>query len=131
MTERAKFKAAYPFQDDVLALPVANRDVAAAWYGEMFDMKEVDRTNLPFPQVTMERDGIPMGFSENGGDSSNDGGAVLVDDAAKMKEELEGRGVVTGEWRIDEHDDGKKYQVFFVVAPDGLCFYFHQLIESD
>ena len=72
-----------------------------------------------------------MGFSENGGDSSNDGGAVLVDDAAKMKEELEGRGVVTGEWRIDEHDDGKKYQVFFVVAPDGLCFYFHQLIESD
>ena len=49
MTERAKFKAAYPFQDDVLALPVANRDVAAAWYGEMFDMKEVDRTDLPFP----------------------------------------------------------------------------------
>jgi hypothetical protein len=28
---------------------------------------------------------------------------------------------------VDERD-GKKYQVFFVVAPDGLCYYFHQRI---
>lgn len=129
MTDQAKFEAAYPFQDDVLALPVADRNVAASWYGENFDMKEVERREDPHPTVIMERDGTRMGFSENGGDSSNDGGAVLVDDAARMKEELDGRGVETGNWRIDERD-GEKYQVFFVVAPDGLCFYFHQLIKS-
>jgi len=28
-------------------------------------------------------------------------------------------------WRIDEQD-GRKLQVFFVIAPDGLCFYFHE-----
>ena len=29
--------------------------------------------------------------------------------------------------------DGKRYQVFFVVAPDALCYYFHQelVAESD
>lgn len=131
MTEQAKFEAAHPFQDDVLALPVADRDVAADWYGEKFAMTEVERKEDPYPTVIMERDGIRMGFAENGGDSSNDGGAVLINNAAQMKEELDGRGVQTGEWRIDEHDDGNKYQVFFVVAPDGLCFYFHQLFESD
>lgn len=26
--------------------------------------------------------------------------------------------------------DGKKLQVFFAVAPDGLCYYFHEPIES-
>lgn len=130
MADQARFKAAYPFQDDVLALPVADRDVAASWYGEKFAMTEVERKEDPYPTVIMERDGARMGFSENGGDSSNDGGAILVDDAARMKEELESRGVDTGNWRIDERD-GEKYQVFFVVAPDGLCFYFHQLINAD
>lgn len=130
MTDKAKFEAAYPFQDDVLALPVADSNVAASWYGEKFDMREVERRKDPHPTVIMERDGTRMGFSENGGDSSNDGGAVLVDDAARMKEELDGRGVETRNWRIDERD-GEKYQVFFVVAPDGLCFYFHQLIKSE
>lgn len=130
MADQARFKAAYPFQDDVLALPVADRDVAASWYGEKFAMTEVERKEDPYPTVIMERDGARMGFSENGGDSSNDGGAISVDDAARMKEELESRGVNTGNWRIDERD-GEKYQVFFVVAPDGLCFYFHQLINAD
>ena len=27
-------------------------------------------------------------------------------------------------WRVDERD-GERYQVLFVVAPDGLCYYFH------
>ena len=26
--------------------------------------------------------------------------------------------------------DGKKYQVFFVVAPDRLCYYFHRPLEN-
>ena len=30
--------------------------------------------------------------------------------------------------RVDERD-GKKLQVFFVVAPDGLCYYFYEPME--
>ena len=36
--------------------------------------------------------------------------------------------VTIANWRVDERD-GRKYQVFFVVGPDGLCYYFHQPID--
>jgi hypothetical protein len=38
---------------------------------------------------------------------------------------FEANGVRVGEPRIDERN-GRKLHVFFVVAPDGLCYYFHQ-----
>ena len=123
------FEAAFPFAEDVLALPVEDIDVAAAWYGERFGLEEVERRDAPVPTVLMERDGVRIGFAVNGGDASNDGAAFLVADAARARQEIEAKGVDTGNWRIDERD-GKRYQVFFVVAPDGLCFYFHQLIED-
>ena len=123
------FEAAFPFAEDVLALPVEDIDVAAAWYGERFGLKEVERRDAPVPTVLMERDGVRIGFAVNGGDASNDGAAILVADAARARQEIEAKGVETGNWRIDERD-GKRYQVFFVVAPDGLCFYFHQLLEG-
>ena len=68
-----------------------------------------------------------IGFSVNGGDSSQDGAAILVNDIHAARAELESRGVTIGNWRVDERD-GTRLQVFFVVAPDGLCYYFHQPI---
>ena len=40
----------------------------------------------------------------------------LVNDIHKARDEVEANGVETGNWRVDERD-GKKYQVFFVIAP--------------
>jgi len=34
-----------------------------------------------------------------------------------------------GDWRVDERN-GRKLKVFFVVAPDGLCYYFHQPLSD-
>ena len=48
-------------------------------------------------------------------------------DIRRARDELEANGVKTANWRVDERD-GERYQVFFVVAPDGLCYYFHQPI---
>lgn len=128
MSEGAAFKAAYPFQEDVLALPVEDIDRAAEWYGERFGLREVERRQSPVPTVILERDGARIGFAVNGGDASQDGAAILVEDIPRVRDELEAKGVSTGNWRIDERDDGK-YQVFFVVAPDGLCYYFHERVE--
>lgn len=122
------FKAAFPFQKDVLALPVGNIDVASEWYSKHFGMVEVERSNDPAPTVILERDGTRIGFSVNGGDSSQDGAAILVSNIQGMKEELESQGVDIGNWRVDERD-GQKLQVFFVVAPDGLCYYFHEPVQ--
>ncbi len=126
---RATFEKASPYGADILGLPVADVEAAARWYAEHFGMIEVERRASPHPTVVMERDGARIGFAVNGGDSEQEGAAILVSDIHAARAELEGRGVAIGDWRVDERD-GKKLQVFFVVAPDGLCFYFHQPIAG-
>jgi catechol 2,3-dioxygenase-like lactoylglutathione lyase family enzyme len=123
------FKGAYPYQQDVLALPVVDLDAASLWYTNTFGLREVERLDHPHPAVMLERDGIKIGFAVNGGDASQEGAAILVSDIRRAKEELEAAGIEVGEWRVDEENGEKRY-VFFVVAPDGLCFYFYQAISS-
>lgn len=125
MTDSGLFEAAFPYADDVLALPVADVEQAASWYGQAFGLREVRRTDAPVPTVILERDGVQIGFAVNGRDPANGGAAIRVRDIHRAKAELEANGVPTANWRIDEQD-GKRLQVFFVVAPDGLCYYFHQ-----
>ena len=124
-TDPPQFVKASPFQNDVLALPVTNLDEASNWYCSAFGMVEVERRQGSVPAVILERDGTRIGFAITGGDATQDGAAILVSGIAQLKEELETRGVGIGNWRIDERD-GQKYQVFFVVAPDGLCYYFYE-----
>ncbi len=129
MSEKPIFQKAAAFADDVLALPVKDVATASAWYTEKFGMTEVDRPAGTVAMVVLERDGVRLGFAENGGDPSQDGAAILVSAISEMRDELESKGVKTGNWRVDERD-GQKFQVFFVVAPDGLCFYFHEPLEE-
>lgn len=129
MADEPRFKKAFPYQQDVLALPVIDLDDASKWYSEHFGMTEVERLNQPFPAVILERDGIQIGFAINGGDPTQDGAAVLVSNIRDLKEEFQAKGTQIGNWRIDERE-GQKYQVFFVIAPDGLCYYFHEPVEA-
>lgn len=122
------FEAAFPYGDDILGLPVTDLDQAATWYAECFGLREAERRTTPHPTVVLERDGVKIGFAINGLDPGNEGAAILVTDIHRAKQELETRGVSIANWRVDERD-GKKLQVFFVVAPDGLCYYFHQPID--
>ena len=123
------FRAAYPFLDDVLGLPVKDVDQAVRWYSNAFGLAEVERRSDPEPAVIMERDGVQIGFAVNGGVPENDGAAILVTDIRRARRELEANGVKAVNWGVEERD-GQKLQVFFVVAPDGLCFHFHQPIEG-
>ncbi len=128
MTTEPLFKAARPYQDDVLALPVEDLDQASRWYANALGLTEVERRDDPVPTVIMQRDGIRIGFAINGGDASNDGAAILVTDIERARRELEASGLSPGESRIDDHG-GQKMSVFFLVAPDGLCYYFHQPVD--
>ncbi len=129
-SDTPQFKQAFPFQKDVLALPVVDLDSASDWYCKSFGMVEVERRDAPNPTVVLERDGTRIGFSINGGDATQDGAAILVTGISLVKEELEANGVEIGDLRVDERD-GQKLHVFFVVAPDGLCFYFHEPIGQE
>ena len=125
MVRKPFFKAAYPYQQDVLALPVSDINTASEWYSEHFDMVEVERKETPVPTVLLERDGVQVGFAVNGGDPTQEGAAILVDHIEEIRRMLEAKGVQVGDWQIDERD-GKKLRVFFVVAPDGLCYYVYE-----
>lgn len=127
MSNDSQFQKAYPYQEDVLALPVSDLDVTSQWYSDHFGMTEIERNNQPVPTIILERDGTRIGFAINGGDASQDGAAILVSNIGAMKDDLESRGLNIGNLRTDERD-GQRFQVFFVVAPDGLCYYFHEPI---
>jgi len=129
MSSEPQFRKAFPYQKSVLALPVTDLDAASRWYSAHFGMVEVERVEHPVPTVILERNGTRIGFSINGGDPSQDGAAVLVSNILALKEELERNGAQIGNWRIDEQE-GQKCQVFFVVAPDGLCYYFHEPLSQ-
>ena len=128
MANSPSFQSASAYQDNVLGLPVTDLDATSAWYCTHFAMTEVERHDSPVPTVILERDGTRLGFAINGGDASQDGAAIRVKQIQQIKEELESNGVEIGNWRVDEQD-GQKLQVFFVVAPDGLCYYFHEPID--
>ena len=129
MSSTKLFEAAFPYADDILALPVEDIDRASIWYRDAFGLNEVERRADPVPTVILERDGGRIGFAVNGGDPGNDGAAILVTDIHRARQELEANGIEIRNWRVDEND-GQKFQVFFVIAPDGLCYYFHQPIEA-
>jgi len=107
MSREPQFQEAYPFQDDILAIPVTDLDTASRQYGERFGMAEVERLGQPAPAVILERDGIRIGFAINGGDSSQDGAAVLVSNIQDLEKELEAAGVDMGNWRVDDRDGPK------------------------
>ena len=129
MQVHPSFKSAASYQDDILALPVKDIDAASTWYCKHFGMTEVERHDEPPRAVILQREATRIGFAENGGDASQDGASIRVTNIRRMKEELEANGVATANWRVDERD-GQKLQVFFVVAPDGLCYYFHEPIDA-
>ena len=119
------FQSAAPYQNDVLALPVTDLDAASAWYSKHFGMTEVGHSDASVPTVILERSGTRIGFAINGGDASQEGAAVRVTNIVDLKEEFEANGTPIANWRVDDRD-GEQHQVFFVVAPDGLCYYFHE-----
>lgn len=127
MSNQPTFKAVFPFQKNVLALPVVDLDATSDWYAQAFGMVEVERKYQPYPTVVLARDDVQIGFAINGGDASQDGAAILVFNIQSIKAELEAKGVKIGNWRVDERE-GKRFQVFFVVAPDGLCYCFNEPI---
>ncbi len=124
-----RFLSASPYEDNVLALPVTDLDAATEWYCNHFGMTEVERRNEPHPAVILERDGVQIGFAINGGDPSQEGAAIRVNNIQGIMAELASTGLGIANPRVDERD-GEKFDVFFIVAPDGLCYYFNAPVSQ-
>jgi len=120
---KAVFKTAHPYAGDKMNLPVANVEAAIPFYETVMRFRVVSRSNSPHKSAVLGRDTIQIGLAENGGDPTQEGCFFEVDNAETACAELKAHGwkQQETEFRIDKHGD-TSYKVFFVVAPDGLCY---------
>jgi lactoylglutathione lyase len=118
---KAKFKRAAPYAKDALNLPVANVDQAVPFYQKTFAFQVVSRRETPHCSVILARDEIQIGLAENGGDPTQEGCFFEVDDIEAAYQEIKGTPPSESAFRLDQIK-GAAYRVFFVVAPDGLCY---------
>lgn len=118
---KAKFKRAVPYADDALNLPVADVDAAIPFYEQTLGFHLVSRSDAPFKSAVLERDDVQIGLAENGGDPEQEGCYFEVEDIESAFAEVKGKSPAAGDIEINR-DGNWSQRVFFVVAPDGLCY---------
>jgi catechol 2,3-dioxygenase-like lactoylglutathione lyase family enzyme len=104
-------------------LPVGSVDAAVPFYERVMGFRVVERKDTPHRAAVLGRDGILIGLAENGGDPAQEGCFFEVDDVDAAFVELRANGLGRDDagFRVDQHGQ-TAYRVFFVVAPDGLCY---------
>lgn len=121
----AMLEKAFGYQGDNLNLPVADLNAALPFYETVLGFRVVSRTDTPHRSAVLGRDQVQIGLAENGGDSSQDGCAFHVTGLESLFAEFQANGLhkqISG-FDTERHDD-VAWKVFYVVAPDGLCYWF-------
>ena len=119
----AVFKKAWPYAGDAMNLPVHNLEAAIPFYETVMGFQLVSRREAPCKSAVLGRDDIQIGLAENGGDPSQEGCFFEVDNVEAAFLELRARGFQKEDagYRVDRYGE-TSFRVFFVVAPDGLCY---------
>jgi catechol 2,3-dioxygenase-like lactoylglutathione lyase family enzyme len=116
---------AFGYQGDAMNLPVANVDAAIPFYERILGFRVVSRSDTPHKSAVLGRDAVQMRLAESGGDSSQDGCAFHVTNLDALYAEFEANGLQkTGQVFDTERHGDAEWRVFYVVAPDGLCYWF-------
>jgi catechol 2,3-dioxygenase-like lactoylglutathione lyase family enzyme len=119
----AVYKRAVPYADDAMNLPVENVERAVPFYNTIMGFQVLERKDGPHKAVVLGRDEIRIALAENGGDPTQEGCFFEVDDVEAAFAELKANGLNKDDagFRVDKYGE-TSYRVFFVVAPDGLCY---------
>jgi catechol 2,3-dioxygenase-like lactoylglutathione lyase family enzyme len=116
---------AFGYQGDKMNLPV--RDVASAlpFYESILGFRVLSRSAPPEASAVLGRDQVEIRLVENGGDPTQDGCAFHVKELGSLFDEFKGNGLQKelSEFDVEDHG-GVPWKVFYVVAPDGLCYWF-------
>ena len=118
---KAIFKRALPYAADAMNLPVADVAAAIPFYEQTFNFRVVSKQDAPVKSAILARDEIQIGLAENGGDPTQEGCYFEVDNIEAAYEEIKGAKPVDSDLETQTYGSTTS-RVFFVVAPDGLCY---------
>lgn len=121
----ATLEKAFGYHGDTMSLPVKDLDVALPFYETVLGFRVLSRTDTPQRAAVLARDNIQIGLAENGGDPTQDGCAFHVTGIETLVAEFKTNGLQKeiSQFSIERHG-GNAFRVFYVVAPDGLCYWF-------
>jgi lactoylglutathione lyase len=122
---KAAIEHAFGYQGDKMRLPVSDLAAALPFYENVLGFRLISRTDTPHRAVVLARDEVQIGLAENGGDSTQDGCAFHVSDLESLFAEFKANGLnkELSKFDVEQHGD-VAWKVFYVVAPDGLCYWF-------
>ena len=122
---KATLEKAWGYQGDKMSLPVRDLSAALPFYETVLGFSVLSRSATPHHSAVLARDLIQIGLAENGGDPTQDGCAFHVKDLESLFAEFNANGLHKegSEFNIEQRND-VPWKVFYVVAPDGLCYWF-------
>jgi catechol 2,3-dioxygenase-like lactoylglutathione lyase family enzyme len=130
---KATFQEAWGYQGNNMNLPVVDVDQAVSFYENMMGFQVVSREDTPDKSLTLGRDEVQIRLAENGADASQDGCFFQVDNVEAAFAEFKTNGLekeASDSFSIENYGD-TSYKVFFVIAPDGLCYCIGELIPRE
>ena len=129
---KAHYKTAAPYAADARNLPVRDLDAALPFYETVMGFRVVSRHETAPRSAILGRDDVEIGLCENGSDPEQEGCFFEVDDveAAWAEMKTAGLGQDAPTFRAERRGH-VTYKIFFVIAPDGLCYCLGQRQESD
>jgi catechol 2,3-dioxygenase-like lactoylglutathione lyase family enzyme len=123
---KGTLEKAFGYQGDNMTLPVPDLDAAIPFYEQVLGFRVLSRSDTPHRSAVLGRDQVQMGLAENGGDPTQDGCAFHVRDVDALFAEFNASGLnkePAGAFDVERHGE-ESWRVFYVVAPDGLCYWF-------
>jgi catechol 2,3-dioxygenase-like lactoylglutathione lyase family enzyme len=128
---KGTLEKAFGYQGDNMNLPVADVAAAVPFYEKVLGFRVVSRGDTPPKSAVLARDDVQMRLSENGGDPSQDGCAFHVKGLEALFAEFKANGLhkELSQFDVEQHG-GVSWKVFYVVAPDGLCYWFGERQEN-
>lgn len=125
MTAAGILEKAFGYQGDNMNLPVPEVGAALPFYETVLGFRVVSRGDTPHRWAVLARDKIQMRLAENGGDPTQDGCAFHVTGLEALFAQFKANGLQKQLSELGvEQRDGSAWKVFYVVAPDGLCYWF-------
>jgi lactoylglutathione lyase len=116
---------AFGYQGNNMNLPVKDIDAAVRFYESILGFRVMSRSDTPCRSAVLARDQVQIGLAENGGDSTQDGCAFHVKDVEGLFAEFKANRLEKelSQFDLEQHGEAS-WKVFYVVAPDGLCYWF-------